>query len=88
MLSERRAISPGPTRMRAAAFLEFANDPAFDAIWFARGGYGSNRILDPVMPRARRRRRATKSYIGYSDWASCSARSMPGASGGRSTARW
>uniref|UniRef100_UPI00148F7304 LD-carboxypeptidase n=3 Tax=Pseudomonadota TaxID=1224 RepID=UPI00148F7304 len=41
----------GTDEQRAAAFLEFANDPAFDAIWFARGGYGSNRILEAVMPR-------------------------------------
>jgi muramoyltetrapeptide carboxypeptidase len=26
-----------------------ANDPAIDAIWFGRGGYGSNRILTRVM---------------------------------------
>ena len=45
---------------RAAAFLEFANDPAFDAIWFARGGYGSNRILDAVMPRLNAAARAKR----------------------------
>lgn len=56
----------GPDAVRAAAFLEFANDSAFDAIWFARGGYGSNRILEAVMsqlgPAA-----AHKSYAGFSD---------------------
>lgn len=56
----------GPDAARAAAFLEFANDPAIDAIWFARGGYGSNRILEPVMaglgPAA-----ANKTWLGYSD---------------------
>lgn len=56
----------GPDALRAAAFLEYANDPAFDAIWFARGGYGSNRILHDVIaklgPAAR-----NKSYIGFSD---------------------
>lgn len=56
----------GPDGVRAAAFLEFANDSGFDAIWFARGGYGSNRILDAVMhqlgPAAR-----NKKYLGYSD---------------------
>jgi muramoyltetrapeptide carboxypeptidase len=56
----------GPDAARAAAFLEYANDPAFDAIWFARGGYGSNRILAEVMPKlgpAANR----KTYIGFSD---------------------
>jgi len=56
----------GTDDVRAAAFLEFANDPGFDALWFARGGYGANRILHNVMgnlaPAA-----AAKSYCGYSD---------------------
>ena len=56
----------GPDSARAAAFLEMANDPKIDAIWFARGGYGSNRIIDHVMgslaPTA-----ANKAYLGYSD---------------------
>lgn len=56
----------GPDAARAAAFLEYANDPAFDAIWFARGGYGSNRILSAVMPELNEAARA-KTYIGYSD---------------------
>ena len=34
----------GPDAMRRLAFLDCANDPAFDAVWFARGGYGANRI--------------------------------------------
>jgi muramoyltetrapeptide carboxypeptidase len=51
---------------RAAAFLEYANDPAFDAIWFLRGGYGSNRILAMVMPELGRAARH-KTYLGYSD---------------------
>lgn len=56
----------GSDGLRAAAFLEFANDPAYDAIWFARGGYGSNRILDRVIPNlgpAAHR----KTYMGFSD---------------------
>ncbi|NML07417.1 LD-carboxypeptidase [Sphingomonas sp. G-3-2-10] len=56
----------GPDNVRAAAFLEFANDPAFDAIWFARGGYGSNRILHTIMPQIGLAAR-NKTYIGYSD---------------------
>ncbi len=56
----------GPDSARAAAFLAAANDPAVDAVWFARGGYGSNRVLAEVIPElgdAARR----KSYVGYSD---------------------
>jgi len=51
---------------RAAALIEVANDPAFDAIWFARGGYGSNRIAEQALaafgPAAR-----SKAWLGYSD---------------------
>ncbi|MFM9828182.1 MAG: LD-carboxypeptidase [Sphingomonas sp.] len=56
----------GPDAVRAAAFVDMANDPEIDALWFARGGYGANRLLDAVMPAlgpAARR----KTYLGYSD---------------------
>ncbi len=56
----------GDDARRASAFLEFANDPGFDAIWFLRGGYGSNRILPLVMPHLGPAARH-KSYLGYSD---------------------
>ena len=56
----------GADARRAAVFVETANDPATDAIWFARGGYGSNRILADAMPRLGPAARA-KRYIGYSD---------------------
>lgn len=56
----------GSDDVRARAFLEFANDPGIDAIWFARGGYGSNRILEMVMPNLNAAAR-TKTYMGYSD---------------------
>jgi muramoyltetrapeptide carboxypeptidase len=56
----------GTDAERAAAFLEFANDPGFDAIWFARGGYGSNRILHEVMPKLGPAAR-NKTYMGFSD---------------------
>jgi muramoyltetrapeptide carboxypeptidase len=56
----------GDEATRAAAFLEVANDSAFDALWFARGGYGSCRIAEEVLaqldPAAR-----SKAYLGYSD---------------------
>jgi muramoyltetrapeptide carboxypeptidase len=41
-------------------------DPGVDAVWFARGGYGSNRIAEAALdglPAAAR----TKTYMGYSD---------------------
>ena len=56
----------GPDERRAAVFLELANDPGFDAIWFARGGYGSNRILHSVIPQLGPAARH-KTYLGYSD---------------------
>lgn len=59
----------GDDRARADAFLEVANDPSVDAVWFARGGYGSCRILETAMPRLRAEARA-KTYLGYSDMGS------------------
>ncbi len=56
----------GDDATRTAAFLEVANDPTFDALWFGRGGYGSCRIAEAVLaglePVSRR-----KAYLGYSD---------------------
>jgi muramoyltetrapeptide carboxypeptidase len=56
----------GEDRVRADAFVEIANDPAFGALWFARGGYGSCRIAEDVMARLGFEARE-KSYLGYSD---------------------
>src|SRR5437899_9796373 len=56
----------GPDEARLAALREVMADPSFDAVWFARGGYGSNRIAEAAiaeMPEAARR----KHYLGYSD---------------------
>lgn len=56
----------GDDDARANAFLDIANDETFDALWFGRGGYGSNRIAERVLtalqPAAR-----NKTYLGYSD---------------------
>src|ERR1700742_632040 len=56
----------GTDAERADALIEVANDPRFDAVWFARGGYGSGRIAEKVvanlMPAAKQ-----KLYLGYSD---------------------
>lgn len=51
---------------RLAALREMMSDPSIDAVWFARGGYGSNRIAQAVLsdvPGAA----AHKVYMGYSD---------------------
>ena len=56
----------GPDTARLAALREVMADPSVDALWFARGGYGSNRIAGAAltdMPEAAR----AKLYMGYSD---------------------
>lgn len=56
----------GPDEARARAFVEVANDPGIDALWFGRGGYGSFRLIDSVLPHLAEAARA-KTYLGYSD---------------------
>jgi muramoyltetrapeptide carboxypeptidase len=56
----------GDDASRANAFVEYANDPRLDAVWFARGGYGSCRIAEAVLPRLTAVARK-KRYLGYSD---------------------
>jgi muramoyltetrapeptide carboxypeptidase len=56
----------GTDAARADALVEVANDPGFDAIWFARGGYGACRIAEDVLARLGPAARA-KSWLGYSD---------------------
>ena len=56
----------GPDEARAQAFVEIANDPGFDALWFGRGGYGSFRLVESVLPQLNEAARA-KTYLGYSD---------------------
>jgi muramoyltetrapeptide carboxypeptidase len=56
----------GSDAERLAAFVEFANDPALDAIWFARGGYGACRIAGEAVAALGTRAR-DKTYLGYSD---------------------
>jgi len=56
----------GSDAQRLAALLEFGEREDIDAIWFLRGGYGSNRIAEEAArrlgPAARR-----KKWLGYSD---------------------
>jgi muramoyltetrapeptide carboxypeptidase len=56
----------GSDSERAAAFLEIANDPTYDVLWFGRGGYGAFRLLDLVTPKLNDAARE-KTYLGYSD---------------------
>lgn len=56
----------GTDAQRLAAFLECANDPAVGAVWFARGGYGSNRIAEAAIAQLGEAARG-KQYLGYSD---------------------
>ena len=56
----------GPDEARLAALREVMVDPSFDAVWYARGGYGSNRIAEAALadlPAAA----SGKLYFGYSD---------------------
>lgn len=56
----------GPDKLRLSAFVECANDPAFDAVWFVRGGYGANRIAMDAIPLLAPVA-YDKQYLGYSD---------------------
>ena len=56
----------GADAVRLAALLECANDPAFDAVWFAKGGYGANRIAADALVRLDRCA-YDKTFLGYSD---------------------
>ena len=56
----------GPDEARFSALREVMADASVDAVWFARGGYGSNRIAEAAiadLPDSAR----TKLYLGYSD---------------------
>jgi muramoyltetrapeptide carboxypeptidase len=56
----------GDDEARERAFLDVANDSHFDALWFARGGYGSCRIAERVLAQLNKHARG-KVYLGYSD---------------------
>ena len=56
----------GPDSARLAALQDVMADASIDAVWSARGGYGSNRIVERAcadLPAAAR----DKVYLGYSD---------------------
>ncbi len=56
----------GPDRARVDAFVDYANDPGLDAIWFGRGGYGACRVAEDALPQLEGAAR-DKLYMGYSD---------------------
>lgn len=56
----------GADAVRLAALREVMADPTIDGIWFARGGYGSNRIAIEALTGLPEAARA-KTYLGYSD---------------------
>jgi len=63
---ERHHHFAGPDEVRAQAFLDVANDPDYDLLWFARGGYGSCRIAERVLG-GLESPAGNKIYLGYSD---------------------
>ncbi|WP_347303757.1 LD-carboxypeptidase [Croceibacterium sp. TMG7-5b_MA50] len=56
----------GNDAARLAALLDCANDPGTDAVWIARGGYGSNRIAAEAVTRLNAAA-SSKTFLGYSD---------------------
>lgn len=56
----------GTDAARLEALIAYANDPAFDAIWLARGGYGVCRIAEGAIAAMNAKAR-DKAWLGYSD---------------------
>jgi muramoyltetrapeptide carboxypeptidase len=56
----------GSDTVRLEALREVMADQSVDAIWFARGGYGSNRIAEAAMQDLSDAAHS-KTYLGYSD---------------------
>ncbi len=56
----------GDDATRLSAFLDCANNPDIDAVWFAMGGYGSNRIVEAAIAGLGEAAQ-DKIWLGYSD---------------------
>jgi muramoyltetrapeptide carboxypeptidase len=56
----------GPDEARISALVDYANDPSFDAIWFARGGYGACRVAEAALAQFGSSAQ-DKLYMGFSD---------------------
>lgn len=63
----------GTDAQRAAALVECANDPGFDAVWAARGGYGAARIVEDAVGQFGHAAEG-KMYLAYSDGGTLLAR--------------
>jgi len=61
----REGYLAGTDQQRGADLRSMLLDPDVQAVWFARGGYGTARLLDSVPWRSLRK--APKLLIGYSD---------------------
>jgi muramoyltetrapeptide carboxypeptidase len=64
-LRRRNGFLAGTDQERAEGYRQLLSDPAIDAIFFARGGYGSARILDLLD--AGQARAHPKIHLGASD---------------------
>ena len=56
----------GDDEKRSRAFLDITNDESYDAVWFARGGYGSCRVVESIVCGLAETSKR-KTYLGYSD---------------------
>ena len=56
----------GDDDLRRNSFIQMANDPMLDCIWFARGGYGAVRIAEHAVAQLEAPAHQ-KLYVGYSD---------------------
>lgn len=56
----------GSDLRRTEVLAECANDASFDAVWFARGGYGACRVAEDALARFSHVAEA-KTWLGYSD---------------------
>ena len=63
----------GSDEQRIAALVECANDPSFDAVWAARGGYGAVRVVEDAV-RQFDAAAERKTFLAYSDGGSLLAR--------------
>ena len=66
----RRGFYAGEHAARTQAFLDYLHDPAIRAVFLARGGYGSNYVVEELASRSvlrRLQRLQPKIVMGYSD---------------------
>jgi len=61
----RAGYLAGSDEGRATDLQAALDDPAVDVVWFARGGYGTSRILERLNPEGLRRH--PKTLVGFSD---------------------